>query len=150
MQRRGTCTSVLKRGYFKSAKNLIKCFAFGLVYQKPWMIRLWLVCYLSEGSVSVPFSVSLELQFADNLKSIQIETMTYGKINWRNTSFNISSISRRLPPSSNALGSMNYFNWFIHYHVTELSGGGGEPSFQVMAIIHRTAGFVARRYVAAG
>ena len=115
------------------------------------MIRLWLVCYLSEGSVSVPFSVSLELQFADNLKSIQIETMTYGKINWRNTLFNISSISRRLPPSSNALGSMNYFNWFIHYHVTELSGGGGgEPSFQVMAIIHRTAGFVARRYVAAG
>ena len=113
------------------------------------MIRLWLVCYLSEGSVSVPFSVSLELQFADNLKSIQIETMTYGKINWRNTSFNISSISRRLPPSSNALGSMNYFNWFIHYHVTELSGVGGEPSFQVMAIIHRTAGFVARRYVAA-
>ena len=113
------------------------------------MIRLWLVCYLSEGSVSVPFSVSLELQFADNLKSIQIETMTYGKINWRNTSFNISSISRRLPPSSNALGSMNYFNWFIHYHVTELSGGGG-PSFQVMAILHRTAGFVARRYVAAG
>ena len=114
------------------------------------MIRLWLVCYLSEGSVSVPFSVSLELQFADNLKSIQIETMTYGKINWRNTSFNISSISRRLPPSSNALGSMNYFNWFIHYHVTELSGGGGGPSFQVMAILHRTAGFVARRYVAAG
>ena len=114
------------------------------------MIRLWLVCYLSEGSVSVPFSVSLELQFADNLKSIQIETMTYGKINWRNTSFNISSISRRLPPSSNALGSMNYFNWFIHYHVTELSGAGGEPSFQVMAIIHRTAGFVACRYVAAG
>ena len=116
------------------------------------MIRLWLVCYLSEGSVSVPFSVSLELQFADNLKSIQIETMTYGKISWRNTSFNISSISRRLPPSSNALGSMNYFNWFIHYHVTELSGGGGEgePSFQVMAIIHRTAVFVARRYVAAG
>ena len=85
----------------------------------------WLVCYLSEGSVSVPFSVSLELQFADNLKSIQIETMTYGKINWRNTSFNISSISRRLPPSSNALGSINYFNWFIHYHVTELSRGGG-------------------------
>ena len=96
------------------------------------MIRLWLVCYLSEGSVSVPFSVSLELQFADNLKSIQIETMTYGKINWRNTSFNISSISRRLPPSSNALGSMNYFNWFIHYHVTELSGGGGgNPPFRL-------------------
>ena len=95
------------------------------------MIRLWLVCYLSEGSVSVPFSVSLELQFADNLKSIQIETMTYGKINWRNTSFNISSISRRLPPSSNALGSMNYFNWFIHYHVTELSGGGGKSPFRL-------------------
>ena len=114
------------------------------------MIRLWLVCCLSEGSVSVPFSVSLELQFADNLKSIQIETMTYGKINWRNTSFIISSISRRFPPSSNTLGLTNYFNWFIHYHVTELSGGGGEPSFQVMAIIHRTAGFVARRYVAAG
>ena len=115
------------------------------------MIRLWLVCYLSEGSVSVPFSVSLELQFADNLKSIQIETMTYGKINWRNTSFNISSISRRLPPSSNALGSMNYFNWFIHYHVTELSGGGGGTLLSGYGYYTPHCWFfVARRYVAGG
>ena len=40
------------------------------------------------------------------------------------TSLNISisTISCRFPPSLIAFGFMNYFNWFIYYHVTELGG----------------------------
>ena len=53
---------------------------------------------------------------------IGAETITYLKINWWNTSPNISisGISRRFPHSSITFGLMNYFNWFIHYHVIAL------------------------------
>ena len=53
---------------------------------------------------------------------IGAETITYIKINWWNTSPNISisGISRRFPHSSITFGLMNYFNWFIHFHVIAL------------------------------
>ena len=82
---------------------------------------------LGEGPVSIPFSVSLKLQFADDLNHfIGAETIPYSQKNRlvKNTLLNISinTISCRSPPSPIAFGFMNYFNWFIYYHVTALGG----------------------------
>ena len=123
---------VWKLRWWAALRYLLKLFIsvriLGIKHQKLTRIGLprlrWYVT-VSEGPVSVPFSVSLELQFADDLKSLHRSWNYYlCKINWWNTSPNISIsvISRRFPHSSITFGLMNYFNWFIYYHVTALKG----------------------------
>ena len=94
-----------------------------------WLTKTSLVCYWEWRSCifSLPCQFEAAVRWRSGITSQELKPLLIArKIRWWNTSLNISisSISGRFPPSSITFGLMNYFNWFIYYHMTEFGGGG--------------------------
>ena len=95
-----------------------------------WLTKTSLVCYWEWRSCifSLPCQFEAAVRWRSGITSQELKPLLIArKTKWWNTSLNISisSISGRFPPSSITFGLMNYFNWFIYYHVTEFGVGGG-------------------------
>ena len=94
-----------------------------------WLTKTSLVCYWEWRSCifSLPCQFEAAVRWRSGITSQELKPLLIArKTKWWNTSLNISisSISGRFPPSSITFGLMNYFNWFIYYHVTEFGVGG--------------------------
>ena len=87
---------------------------------KSWITKTSLVCYCKWRSCICSLQCQFgAIQFADDLKSLYRGWKYYLYIS---PNISIRGISRRFSHLSVTFGLMNYFNWFIYYHVTALEG----------------------------
>ena len=86
-----------------------------------WLTKIFVgkLLYVKVLYLFPSVSVWSYIQFADDLKSLYRGWKYYLYIS---PNISIRGISRRFSHLSVTFGLMNYFNWFIYYHVTALEG----------------------------